>query len=195
MVSGSDLGACQLHIDGKLGSSADSEEEEDDDENCGFCIFMKAGGCKKEFTVSSPQLRTCKTMCMRLDFWHEGSCCNTLKPSQASCSELTNMCNGVGMEQVCGCKAWRWAQLHRGVQRAHHQPTALHGGAPRLLPGAKLPERSLRMPCCMWLQTSVIPDCSCLLTGGHGRSTQVQLLQRLRLLACAGFHDGCRCLG
>ena len=26
-------------------------EEEEDDEKCGFCIFMKAGGCKKEFTV------------------------------------------------------------------------------------------------------------------------------------------------
>jgi hypothetical protein len=30
------------------------EEEEDEDEQCGFCIFMKGGGCKKEFVVNSP---------------------------------------------------------------------------------------------------------------------------------------------
>ena len=28
-----------------------SAEEDDDDETCGFCIFMKAGGCKDEFKV------------------------------------------------------------------------------------------------------------------------------------------------
>ena len=26
-------------------------DEDDDDETCGFCIFMKAGGCKDEFKV------------------------------------------------------------------------------------------------------------------------------------------------
>ena len=25
--------------------------DDDDDETCGFCIFMKAGGCKDEFKV------------------------------------------------------------------------------------------------------------------------------------------------
>ena len=25
--------------------------DDDDDETCGFCIFMKAGGCKDEFQV------------------------------------------------------------------------------------------------------------------------------------------------
>ena len=29
----------------------EDKDDDDDDENCGFCIFMKAGGCKKEFTV------------------------------------------------------------------------------------------------------------------------------------------------
>ena len=29
-------------------------EEDDDDETCGFCRFMKAGGCKPEFTVGAP---------------------------------------------------------------------------------------------------------------------------------------------
>lgn len=28
-------------------------DEDDDDETCGFCIFMKAGGCKDEFKVTS----------------------------------------------------------------------------------------------------------------------------------------------
>ena len=28
-------------------------EEDDDDETCGFCIFMKAGGCRDEFNVRS----------------------------------------------------------------------------------------------------------------------------------------------
>lgn len=33
----------------------EEEQLEDDDENetCGFCIFMKGGGCKKEFIVSN----------------------------------------------------------------------------------------------------------------------------------------------
>ena len=28
-------------------------DDDDDDETCGFCIFMKAGGCKDEFKVRS----------------------------------------------------------------------------------------------------------------------------------------------
>eukprot|EP00884_Botryococcus_braunii_P017985 jgi/Botrbrau1/4870/Bobra.0032s0026.1 len=28
-------------------------EDEEDDEQCGFCIFMKGGGCKKEFVAWS----------------------------------------------------------------------------------------------------------------------------------------------
>ncbi len=31
--------------------AGDAGDEDDDDETCGFCRFMKAGGCKKEFTV------------------------------------------------------------------------------------------------------------------------------------------------
>ena len=27
------------------------DEEEEEEETCGFCIFMKAGGCKPEFNV------------------------------------------------------------------------------------------------------------------------------------------------
>ena len=27
--------------------------DDEDDESCGFCIFMKAGGCKQEFKVRS----------------------------------------------------------------------------------------------------------------------------------------------
>ncbi len=27
------------------------DDDDDDDETCGFCRFMKAGGCKTEFTV------------------------------------------------------------------------------------------------------------------------------------------------
>lgn len=30
---------------------AGPDAEEDDDETCGFCIFMKGGGCKSEFVV------------------------------------------------------------------------------------------------------------------------------------------------
>lgn len=33
------------------GEALEEEEEEEDDETCGFCIFMKAGGCKNEFNV------------------------------------------------------------------------------------------------------------------------------------------------
>ncbi|CAK0780794.1 hypothetical protein CVIRNUC_005177 [Coccomyxa viridis] len=32
------------------GQGDEKDPEEEDDETCGFCIFMKAGGCKKEFT-------------------------------------------------------------------------------------------------------------------------------------------------
>ena len=126
MVSGSDLSACQLHIGEKMGSSADSKEEEDDDEKCGFCIFMKAGGCKKEFTVSSPQLRICKRMCMRLDFWHEGACCNTLKPSKASCSELTKHV------QWCrnGASVWmQSAAMGTILQRSAESPPSTYSTA------------------------------------------------------------------
>jgi hypothetical protein len=36
------------------------EEVEDDDENetCGFCIFMKGGGCRKEFIVSLKRINS-----------------------------------------------------------------------------------------------------------------------------------------
>lgn len=36
------------------------EEVEDDDENetCGFCIFMKGGGCRKEFIVSLKRFKS-----------------------------------------------------------------------------------------------------------------------------------------
>ena len=37
---------------------ADEEDDDDDDETCGFCRFMKAGGCKAEFTVRSLTLIT-----------------------------------------------------------------------------------------------------------------------------------------
>ena len=30
----------------------EGEEEEEKEETCGFCIFMKGGGCKDTFTVS-----------------------------------------------------------------------------------------------------------------------------------------------
>lgn len=36
-------------VDGISPSAAADEDE--DDETCGFCIFMKAGGCKTEFKV------------------------------------------------------------------------------------------------------------------------------------------------
>ena len=29
----------------------EDEEEEEEEETCGFCIFMKGGGCKQAFTV------------------------------------------------------------------------------------------------------------------------------------------------
>ena len=32
-------------------AAAASEEDDDDDETCGFCIFMKGGGCKDVFKV------------------------------------------------------------------------------------------------------------------------------------------------
>jgi len=32
---------------------SEGEGEEDDNETCGFCIFMKGGGCKEAFVVSS----------------------------------------------------------------------------------------------------------------------------------------------
>lgn len=32
-------------------SGDDEDDEDDEDETCGFCIFMKAGGCRKSFTV------------------------------------------------------------------------------------------------------------------------------------------------
>ncbi len=34
---------------------ADPEQEEEEEETCGFCIFMKAGGCKPEFTVCAEE--------------------------------------------------------------------------------------------------------------------------------------------
>ncbi len=39
-------------------------EDEDDDETCGFCRFMKAGGCKDEFNVRRSCLRVCRVL-----FW------------------------------------------------------------------------------------------------------------------------------
>ncbi|CAI9096555.1 OLC1v1032734C1 [Oldenlandia corymbosa var. corymbosa] len=33
------------------GGAAEGEEEDEDKEECGFCIFMKGGGCAKEFTA------------------------------------------------------------------------------------------------------------------------------------------------
>lgn len=36
--------------------SGDAVKDEDDDETCGFCIFMKAGGCKDEFNVRKAPL-------------------------------------------------------------------------------------------------------------------------------------------
>lgn len=30
-----------------------SAEDEEEEETCGFCIFMKAGGCKETFNVSA----------------------------------------------------------------------------------------------------------------------------------------------
>ncbi|BDA43303.1 probable cytochrome c oxidase subunit 6B at C-terminar half [Coccomyxa sp. Obi] len=35
------------------GGDINNGDEDDDDETCGFCRFMKAGGCKKEFTAWS----------------------------------------------------------------------------------------------------------------------------------------------
>jgi hypothetical protein len=32
-------------------AAAASEDDDDDDETCGFCIFMKGGGCKDVFKV------------------------------------------------------------------------------------------------------------------------------------------------
>lgn len=29
----------------------EGEDKDEDDETCGFCLFMKGGGCKKEFVV------------------------------------------------------------------------------------------------------------------------------------------------
>lgn len=34
-------------------TTVEEDDEEEDDEQCGFCIFMKGGGCKKEFVVSA----------------------------------------------------------------------------------------------------------------------------------------------
>ena len=41
------------------GSGAEEEEDDDDDENetCGFCIFMKGGGCKQAFNASAAARR------------------------------------------------------------------------------------------------------------------------------------------
>jgi len=32
-------------------NSAAAEEQEEEEETCGFCIFMKAGGCRQAFVV------------------------------------------------------------------------------------------------------------------------------------------------
>ncbi len=32
-------------------SDADADEGDEEEETCGFCIFMKGGGCKEAFTV------------------------------------------------------------------------------------------------------------------------------------------------
>ena len=37
-----------------------SADEDEDDETCGFCIFMKAGGCKDEFKVRLTSSCGCK---------------------------------------------------------------------------------------------------------------------------------------
>ena len=34
-------------------SAAEKEQQEEEEETCGFCIFMKAGGCRQAFVVRS----------------------------------------------------------------------------------------------------------------------------------------------
>ena len=40
--------AATLQADGASNSATEQEEEE---ETCGFCIFMKAGGCRQAFVA------------------------------------------------------------------------------------------------------------------------------------------------
>ena len=43
-------------------SANDDAEDDDEDETCGFCKFMKAGGCRKAFTVSLKLTCMCRTV-------------------------------------------------------------------------------------------------------------------------------------
>lgn len=45
--------------------SGQAVEDEDDDETCGFCRFMKAGGCKDEFNVRRSCLKCAEWSCGR----------------------------------------------------------------------------------------------------------------------------------
>lgn len=38
-------------------NAAPADDDDDDDETCGFCIFMKAGGCKDVFKVRRHMLQ------------------------------------------------------------------------------------------------------------------------------------------
>ena len=102
---------------------------------------MKAGGCKKEFNVSLLKaIAQCMqgSMALNLLSWHHLAHRIYSAYDEPVRAEQYHLCMA-GLEQMCGCKAGRWAQLYRRVQRSHRQPAAMHGGAQRLLPGTPHP--------------------------------------------------------
>ncbi len=52
MHAGGQPDAATPQADG-ASNSASEEEQEEEEETCGFCIFMKAGGCRQAFVVCS----------------------------------------------------------------------------------------------------------------------------------------------
>lgn len=55
VVLGQNLVCSKNKTGAAVGAVAGGEAlEDEDDETCGFCIFMKAGGCKDEFNVRWP---------------------------------------------------------------------------------------------------------------------------------------------